>query len=261
MMQDPTTAALEPYQRIRLALQNKGMNQTQLAEEMGVTRAAVSAWLNRDAERRTPIGKSSLNKMAKILHINPNWVTGDSPDGGVPVARSAVEQLNAPQLPSVSTFISRVRRVVLDERLDLDDGFEHAFIRTLGHDYDPVRFDFNFVSDEIVLSVDIHRNKTTRHHDTLAELLWPLLMAKRVDEINCREKRRYQLILINPIDDPKEVTFAHQARMLGIEVALRDDEDVKSIANLIVDPQFKDGLKRWPKELLDYQAAFAASSN
>ena len=199
-------------------------------------------------------------KMAKILHINPEWITGDSPDGGVPIAQSTVEQLNAPQLPSVSKFTNSVRNVVLDERPDLEPGFEYAFITTLGHDYEPVKFDFNFVSDEIVLSVNIYRNKTPRHHDALAELLWPLLMAKRVDEINCREKRRYQLILINPIDDPKEATFAHQARMLGVEVALRDEEDVNSIANLIIDPQFKDGLKRWPKELLDYQAAFTASN-
>jgi transcriptional regulator with XRE-family HTH domain len=251
---------LEPYQRIRLVLKTKGMNQTQLAEAMGVTRAAVSAWLNRDAERRTPIGNSSLMKMAKILYINPKWITGDSPDGGVPIAQSVVEQLNAPQLPSASTFITSVRSVVLGERPDLEPGFEYPFITALGHDYEPVKFHFSFVNEEIALSVDIYRNKTPRHQDALTQLLWPLLMAKRVDEINCREKRRYQLILINSSDDPKETTFAHQARMLGIEVALRDEEDVKSIANLIIDPQFKDGAKRWPQKLLDYQATFAASS-
>ena len=43
-------STLEPYVRVKYLMQTIGMNQSQLAEEMGVTRAAVSAWLNRDAE-------------------------------------------------------------------------------------------------------------------------------------------------------------------------------------------------------------------
>ena len=52
-METQQVKALEPYLRVKYLMKTLGMNQSQLAEEMGVTRAAVSAWLNRDAERRS----------------------------------------------------------------------------------------------------------------------------------------------------------------------------------------------------------------
>jgi len=259
-MQTPETLALEPYQRIKYVMKTKGLNQSQFAEEMGVTRAAVSAWLNRDAERRSSIGKSSLYKMSDILNVTPEWIMGDSPEGGIPIVGAFAEILTAPQVPSTFTFMSSVREVTLEERPDLEEGFDFPFITTLGYDYEPIRFDCDFLGAKIALCVDIYRNKTPRNCDMLPSLLWPLLMVKRVDEMNGNEKRRYQLVLINPTAGAKEraccKSFAHQARMLGIEVALREGESVKSIANLIIDPQFEDGAKRWPKELLDYQAGF-----
>ena len=259
-MQSTETQALEPYQRVKYVMKTKGMNQSQFAEEMGVTRAAVSAWLNRDAERRSSIGDSSLYRMSDILKVTPEWIMGDSLEGGIPIEGAIADALTAPQTPSVLTFMSSVRGVVLEERPEFKEGFDFPFITTLGHDYEPIKFDFDFLGDKIALCVDIYRNKTPRVCETLPPLLWPLLMAKRMDEVNGKEKRRYQLLLINPTADAKErecsKSFAHQARMLGIEVAIRDEEDVKSIANLIIDPRFEDGEKRWPKELLDYQAGF-----
>jgi len=259
-MQTPETLALEPYQRIKYVMKTKGMNQSQFAEEMGVTRAAVSAWLNRDAERRSSIGKSSLYKMSDILNVTPEWIMGDSPEGGIPIEGAFADALTAPQTPSATAFMSSVREIVLEERPEFKEGFDFPFITTLGHDYEPIKFDFDFLGHKIALCVDIYRNKTPRVCETLPPLLWPLLMAKRMDEVNGKEKRRYQLLLINPSAEAKEIecskSFAHQARMLGIEVAIRDEENVKSIANLIIDPRFEDGAKRWPKELLDYQAGF-----
>jgi len=259
-MQSVEILALDPYQRVKFVMKTNGMNQSQFAEEMGVTRAAVSAWLNRDTERRSPIGKSSLYKMSEILNVTPEWLAGDSQEGGIPVIGSLADDITASQTPSSATFMRSIKGLVLEERPDLYEGFDFPFITTLGHDYEPVKFDFDFIGSKIVLCVDIYRNKAPRAYDTLPPLLWPLLMAKRMDEVNGREKRRYQLLLINPSADAKEregsKSFAHQARMLGIEVAIRDEENVKSIANLIIDPQFKDGEKRWPKELLDYQAGF-----
>jgi len=256
------TLTLEPYQRVKYVMKTKGMNQSQFAEEMGVTRAAVSAWLNRDAERRSSIGKSSLYKMSDILNVTPEWIMGDSPDGGVPIEGDIADSLMTPQPPSAASFMGSVREIVLDERSELKEGFDFPFITTLGYDYEPIKFDFDFLGDKIALCVNIYRNKTPQNYDLLPSLLWPLLMAKRMDEVNGREKRRYQLLLINPSADAKErangKSFAHQARMLGIEVAFRDGEDVKSIANLIIDPQFEDGAKRWPEGLPDYQAGFAS---
>jgi transcriptional regulator with XRE-family HTH domain len=259
-METQQVKALEPYQRVKFVMKTKGMNQSQFAEAMGVTRAAVSSWLNRDAERRSPIGNYSLYRMSEILNVTPEWITGDSLEGGIPIEGAIADALTAPQTPSVLTFMSSVRGIVLEERPEFKEGFEFPFITTLGHDYEPIKFDFDFLGPNIALCVDIYRNKTPRVCETLPPLLWPLLMAKRMDEVNGKEKRRYQLLLINPTAEAKErecsKSFAHQARMLGIEVAIRDEEDVKSIANLIIDPRFEDGEKRWPKELLDYQAGF-----
>lgn len=259
-MQSVETLALDPYQRVKFVMKTNGMNQSQFAEEMGVTRAAVSAWLNRDAERRSPIGKSSLYKMSEILNVTPEWIMGDSPEGGIPVVGIFADDITASQTPSAIAFMSNVKELVLEERPEFKEGFDFPFITTLDYDYEPIKFDFDFLGHNIALCVDIYRNKTPRACSSLSPLLWPLLMAKRMDEVNGKKKRRYQLLLVNPSADAKELekskSFAHQARMLGIEVAIRQEENVKSIANLIIDPQFEDGAKRWPKELLDYQSGF-----
>ena len=256
-------STLEPYVRVKYLMQTIGMNQSQLAEEMGVTRAAVSAWLNRDAERRSEIGRSSIIKMSDILKVNPDWISGESQEGGPELNGAIVDSLTTQQTPSSTSFMSDVKKLVLDEQPDFYKGFDSPFLITVGYDYEPIKFDFDFIDSRIALVVDIYRNKTPRNSDTLPQLLWNFQMAKRLDEMNGAEKRRYQLVLIHPQASEKErddaSSFAHQARMLGIEVAIRDSEDVKSIANLIIDPQFKDGEKRWPKELLDYQASFRSS--
>ena len=255
--------ALAPYLRVKYLMKTIGMNQSQLAEEMGVTRAAVSAWLNRDADRRSEIARSSIIKMSDILKVNPEWITGESTDGGPELNGAIVDSLTTQQTPSSTSFMSDVKKLVLDEQPNFDKGFDFPFLITVGHDYEPIKFDFDFIDSRIALIVDIYRNKTPRNSDTLPHLLWNFQMAKRLDEMNGAEKRRYQLVLIHPQASEKErddaSSFAHQARMLGIEVAIRDSEDVKSIANLIIDPKFKDGSKRWPKELLDYQASFRST--
>lgn len=262
-METKQVKALEPFIRVKYLMQTIGINQSQLAEQMGVTRAAVSAWLNRDAERRSEIGRSSIIKMSDILKVNPDWITGESKEGGPELNGAILDSLTTQQTPSSTSFMGDVRKLVLDEQPDFDKGFDFPFLITVGHDYEPIKFDFDFIDSRIALIVDIYRNKTPRNSDTLPQLLWNFQMAKRLDEMNGAEKRRYQLVLIHPQASEKErddaSSFAHQARMLGIEVAIRDSEDVKSIANLIIDPQFKDGEKRWPKELLDYQASFRSS--
>ena len=262
-METQQVKALEPYLRVKYLMKTLGMNQSQLAEEMGVTRAAVSAWLNRDADRRSEIARSSIIKMSDILKVNPEWITGESTDGGPELNGAIIDSLTTQQPPSSSSFMSDVKKLVLDEQPGFEKGFDFPFIITVGHDYEPIRFDFDFLDSRLALIVDIYRNKTPRNSDFLPQLLWNFQMVKRLDEMSSAEKRRYQLVLIHPSASEKEQddnrSFAHQARMLGIEVAIRDSEDVKSIANLILDPQFKDGANRWPKELLDYQATFRST--
>ena len=67
--------------RIRLAMGALKLNQSDLAEQMGVTRASVSSWLNRDAERRTAMSSPALEKMAGVLRVSQDWIVGISKEG------------------------------------------------------------------------------------------------------------------------------------------------------------------------------------
>ena len=176
-----TGKTLEPYLRVKYLMQTIGMNQSQLAEQMGVTRAAVSAWLNRDAERRSEIARSSIIKMSDILKVNPDWITGESQEGGPELNGAIVDSLTTQQTPSSTSFMSDVRKLVLDEQPNFDKGFDFPFLITVGHDYEPIKFDFDFIDSRIALIVDIYRNKTPRNSDTLPCLLWNFQMAKRLD--------------------------------------------------------------------------------
>jgi|TARA_R110002096_G_scaffold5263_1_gene24649 transcriptional regulator with XRE-family HTH domain len=241
--------------RIRLAMTALGLNQSDLADQMGVTRASVSSWLNRDADRRTAMSSSALEKMAGVLRVNRDWIVGDSKDGGPDMDLLLEEELKheLEYLPTHELFLKEVRNIINEEEDDpfLSAGFNDCSLGYMGSSYDSNSITYDYINERIILNVDIVR-KAHRNLESLTELAWPLFMAKRIDEINGRPTRRYQLMLINPPLLNRDVydKFSHESAMMGVQVSIRDKADAKEIANLIADPNFKDGIDRWPESFV-----------
>lgn len=246
---------LDTPTRIRLAMAALVLNQSDLAEQMGVTRASVSSWLNRDADRRTAMSSSALEKMAGVLRVSQDWIVGDSKDGGPNMDLSLEEELKheLEYLPTHEQFLKAVRTIINEEEDDafLSAGFNDCSLGYMGSSYDSNSITYDYVSEKLILNVDIVK-KSYRNLESLTELAWPLFMAKRIDEINGRPSRRYQLMLINPPLLNRSVydKFSHESAMMGIQVSIRDTADAKEIANLIADPNFKDGIDRWPEHFV-----------
>jgi phage repressor protein C with HTH and peptisase S24 domain len=59
-------------ERLRAALNESGMNQSELARRIGVTRGAVSFWLT---GATTNLVGDNLLKAAKALHVSANWLS------------------------------------------------------------------------------------------------------------------------------------------------------------------------------------------
>jgi transcriptional regulator with XRE-family HTH domain len=241
--------------RIRAAMTVVKINQTDLAEQIGVTRAAVSAWLNRDPDKRSAISPAALEKMSGVLLVSPDWIDGTSDAGGITEMEfNALEEID--NLPSKEWFLKLVKRIV-DENSS-SDGFEDPSMGYMDDTLTVHTIDFDYVDDRMVMNVDISK-KTTRTIESLTELAWPLFMAKRIDEINNtkKTKRRYQLLLINPplLNQVAYEGFAYQARMMGVMVSIRNTADEIEISNLVIDPFFQDE-ERWPKSVIEAKEKF-----
>lgn len=57
-------------ERLRVAIEQTGVSQTTLAEALGVSQPAVSAWC---ADRRTPRAESVI-KIADMLGVSVDWL-------------------------------------------------------------------------------------------------------------------------------------------------------------------------------------------
>lgn len=58
-------------ERIKLALEAKGINQSELARRLGVTRAAVSVWCSSSAK---DLNASNALLIAQELDVDPYWL-------------------------------------------------------------------------------------------------------------------------------------------------------------------------------------------
>ena len=256
---DKVLKATDTVIRIRSAMGALKLNQSELAEQMGVTRAMVSAWLNRDEGRRTAISSSALEIMAGVLRVCPDWIVGISKEGG-PDMDISLEELRQEieYLPTKEVFLKHVRRNI-DQEEDpmLSIGFDDCALGYMGDNYDDNTIIYDYINESLVLNLDISK-KQQRSLDSLTELAWPLFMARRIDETNGRRNRRYQLVLINPplLNVDIYEKFSHQSRMMGVQVSIRHVADAKEIANLIADPLFHDGIKRWPQNLVNAQEKY-----
>ena len=77
-VQQPNVKTLR--ERLAFALQKTGINQSELARRIGVSRGAVSLWLNTDSEMTAPTNA----KAARALNVDPNWLAtgcGKGPSG------------------------------------------------------------------------------------------------------------------------------------------------------------------------------------
>lgn len=250
------TAELDETDRVRLAMRYLNLNQSELAEVMGVTRAAVSAWLHKSPERRMQPSAQTHIKMAEALNVTVEWITGALDTGGPDMNEVLVRSLQEikDQLPSLDVFLNEVDNCFKDEDDEfLSVGFNDRELGYIGHDFEVDKIAYDYVGENIILNVDISK-KPYRSFERLTELVWPLLMAKRIDETAGRSKRRYQLLLINPPQSNRQTMyeyFIHQSRLLGVQVSVREKADAQETCNLIADPFFKDGVSRWPQPFVN----------
>lgn len=72
----PFTGAPEVGELIRLHRKKAGMSQTQLATNLGVSKAAVSSW----EAGRFGVRRQLIQKLAGLLHLQPNQLLYSGPD-------------------------------------------------------------------------------------------------------------------------------------------------------------------------------------
>lgn len=111
--------------RLKAALAKKGMKQIQLATAVGLTRGAVSLWLNGTTKELTG---ENLVKAANALGVSPEWLgTGKGPQS--PTKSEEISLEENPDYPAI-------RRV----RLKISAGISGFSIEPLNDDHAPIVF-------------------------------------------------------------------------------------------------------------------------
>lgn len=75
--------------KIRLAIAQSKMDKKDIADAVGVTKQSVTGW-----EVTGRISKTSLNKLASLLHIEINWFLSDEADVNTITKRGNVEEVS-----------------------------------------------------------------------------------------------------------------------------------------------------------------------
>jgi phage repressor protein C with HTH and peptisase S24 domain len=112
-------------ERLRAALDESGMNQSELARRIGLTRGAVSLWLSGST---TSLAGDNLLSAAKMLGVSPNWLaTGRGRMKPAPAKEMALDE--NPDYPAI-------RRV----KIKLSAGVTGFGVEPLNEDHAPIVF-------------------------------------------------------------------------------------------------------------------------
>jgi phage repressor protein C with HTH and peptisase S24 domain len=112
-------------ERLRAALDESGMNQSELARRIGLTRGAVSLWLTGST---TSLAGDNLLNAAKTLGVSPNWLsTGRGRMKPTPTKEVSLDE--NPDYPAI-------RRV----KIKLSAGVTGFGVEPLNEDHAPIVF-------------------------------------------------------------------------------------------------------------------------
>lgn len=109
---------MEIGQRIKIARLAKGYTQEELAEKVGVQKSAVAKWEN---GRVSEIKRSNLDKLSKVLGINPNSLLSDIEERPVEMGEKIADiALNAEMLELIEKYnsLSDENKVLARQHLD-----------------------------------------------------------------------------------------------------------------------------------------------
>lgn len=111
--------------RLRAALQEARMNQSELARRVGVTRGAVSFWLN---SATTSLAGENLLKVASVLSVSPSWLA---------TGRGNMKQASMQEIPlQGNPDFPAIRRV----KIKISDGGIGYGIEPFEEDHAPIVF-------------------------------------------------------------------------------------------------------------------------
>lgn len=109
---------MEIGQKIKIARLAKGYTQEELAEKVGVQKSAVAKWEN---GRVSEIKRSNLDKLSKVLGINPNSLLSDIEERPVEMGEKIADiALNAEMLELIEKYnsLSDENKVLARQHLD-----------------------------------------------------------------------------------------------------------------------------------------------
>lgn len=115
--------------RLRAALEDSGFNQSELARRVGVSRGAVSLWLNGST---TSLTGDNLLKVASVLGVSANWLAS---------GRGKMKPASAQEIPLTDNpDYPAIRRV----RIKISAGITGFGIEPLDEDHAPIVFHKNW---------------------------------------------------------------------------------------------------------------------
>lgn len=95
--------------RLKMALEEAGLSQQELADKSGVTKASISQYINGS---HTPSNLSS-GKMGKILKVNPLWLMGFDAEMRKDISYGKADK-DIELLEKISMLNERDRNIVLN---------------------------------------------------------------------------------------------------------------------------------------------------
>lgn len=102
-------ARMELWQRIRVAREQSGLRQEDIASACGISRNAVTQWESANPDRRTVPTPTNLKILAKLTGRTLDWfLEGDVAAAG----RSRVQETSEPYRAGASQFVSDQREIM-----------------------------------------------------------------------------------------------------------------------------------------------------
>lgn len=181
------------WERIRIALSASRMSQAALARACNVERAAVSAWVNPDPDKRRNPTSENLFLIAQATGVRLDWLQGGEKDG----PESTIDFAQG-----VRRFSHSKKHMAERDTEDLVREADPTLLQNFGHVFEILDYRFDYVGQNLVAewffvshAGGIEPNKTL-----FRSKLWALSLMRSKDA-QLHFKREYALLLCSLLDD------------------------------------------------------------
>ena len=208
----------ETWLRLRTAMRAAGISQAQLARATDVSRTAVGNWLHQDPDSRTRPTLDNLQRIARVLHVDTEWLATGRGRGPDPERK--------PEKP-VIPYNTRRRQLEHQLRKRMAPGFGawHRRVQIDGHE-----IGIDYLSPGMAAQVlatplaAVSEVTSSMHLSRIRSELWQLLVLRELDK-RIYNDRRYCVLVID-MDHRLEADLdglLAEAAMLRLEVHVVHD--------------------------------------